>query len=132
MPFTHITHHFARVPDTQQYKVTRVTPIVRLTQLGDTIYLQGGRCYTAEGVEMDLPDWAPAAMAKLTPAVLKEAGYDAIPSAGPASSVEAPELWQCPECHKVMDPGAQAAHIAKHNSHRSADKQLDASGKPLH
>lgn len=131
--FSHVTHHFTRVPETQTMKVTRVTPIVRLTQLGETVYLQNGLCYAAGGQEMPLPEWAPAAMARLTPACLKEAGFE--PSLADASldtPTEAPQLWQCPECHKVMDPGAQAAHIAKHNAHRNADNQLDTSGKTLH
>lgn len=127
--FSHITHHMGRVADTNQYEVTRITPIIRLGVAGSSCYLQGGHCYDEGGKPMDLPGWAYGEMAKLTPAALKEAGYDSVPT--PPSDVKiildsavAAGLWQCPDCGKLVDPTDKENHIAKHNRKLDAASQI--------
>lgn len=138
MPFSPITHHMTRVAESQLYKINRVTPIVRLGQLSDVVLLQGGQSYSEDGAPCELPGWAYAAMARLTPAALKDAGFDAAPE--PPAGVLVPEpmkevlpaMWQCPACNRVLDEGARESHIAKHNVRLAAEHQLGADGKPKH
>lgn len=87
--FSNVVHHFTRDPGTKQYKVTRVTPLTRLSQYGESVFLQGGKIYDAAGVELKVvPAWAYDQMAKLTPRGLKEAGFEQVP----AKPKDAPEF----------------------------------------
>lgn len=137
MAFSHITHHMVKVPETQQYRVGRVTPVVRLGCMSEAVYLQGGKCYSAEGDEMELPTWAYGQMALLTPTTLQEAGFAEVPTP-PGGKVEvtpqpkAPTMWQCPACEKLVEEGAKEAHIAKHNMRLGPNEQLGQDGKPRH
>lgn len=137
MTFAHTTHHMGKVADTQQSRIVRTTPIIRLVSMSEACYLQGGHCYSDSGDEMELPPWAYGQMERLTPDALKEAGFTAVPTP-PGGKAEAeqqvehvPQPWQCPACEKLVEEGAKAAHIAKHNLRLGANDQLGPDGKPL-
>lgn len=138
MTFSHITHHMGKSSDTNNHKIVRVTPIVRLGYMGEVVNLQGGQVFSSDGVEMALPGWAYEAMSRLTPTALKEAGFDRVPEPPKGTDTAmpdatAPALWTCPACAKVMEDGNRIPHIAKHNKHLGAAEQLSLeTGKPLH
>lgn len=138
MTFSHVTHHMGKTPETQNHKVVRVTPIVRLGYMGEVVLLQGGRSFSDDGEELALPGWAYEAMARLTPAALKEAGYDALPEAPKGldtsmTDAKAPALFTCPVCAKVMQDDNRVPHLAKHNKHLGPAEQLSLeTGLPLH
>lgn len=78
--FSQTVHHFTRDPGTKQYRVTAVTPLTRLSQYGEFVFLQGGKFWDAAGVEMKVvPAWAYDQMAKLTERGLKEVGFAHVP-----------------------------------------------------
>ena len=138
MTFSHITHHMGKTPDTQNHKVVRVTPIVRLGYMGEIVLLQGGRVFSDDGEEMALPGWAYEAMSRLTPTALKEAGFEAVPTPPKGldttmPDAKAPAMFTCPACSKVMEDGNRVPHLAKHNKHLGPNDQLSLeTGKPLH
>lgn len=138
MSFSHITHHMGKNAESLQYKVVRTTPIVRLGYMSEVVFLQGGRSFSADGEEMELPGWAYEAMSRLTATSLKEAGYDAVPTPPKGTDTSMPDTkppktFTCPACAKVMQDDNRIPHLAKHNKHLGPDNQLSLeTGKPLH
>ena len=138
MSFTHVTHHMGKQADSQNYKIVRTTPIVRLGYMSEVVFLQGGRSFSADGEEMVLPGWAYEAMSRLTAASLKEAGYESVPTPPKGTDTTmpdavAPKLFTCPACAKVMQDDNRIPHLAKHNKHLGPENQLSLeTGKPLH
>lgn len=130
MSFSHVTHHMGRIPETQQSKVIRTTPIIRLGNYGDVVLLQGGRFFYDNGEEVkDLPGWVYGAMERLTPAALKEAGFSELPKAAPGIDTRlieptAAKEWTCPVCTKSMPEDNKIPHIAKHNKHLGPNEQM--------
>ena len=119
MSFSKITHHMTRNAETQQYKINRVTPIIRLNQYNEVVLLQGGGFYAPEGQPIkEVPGWVYSAMQNLTPAALDEAGFSEVPKA-PKNVSTAPELdkglFQCEKCGKIMDERSKEKHMAEHN-----------------
>lgn len=93
MSFSNVVHHFTRNPETKGYRITKITPLTRLSNLGEFVFLQEGKFWSADGVEMKtVPGWAYDQMAKLTERTLKEAGF----SAPVAKPKDAPQ-WLDPE-----------------------------------
>lgn len=137
MTFSHVTHHMGKNPDNLRYQVVRTTPIVRLNFMSEVVLLQGGRVFSGDGTEMKLPGWAYEAMSRLTPATLKEAGFDAVPE--PPKGLDttmtdalAPAMWTCPACAKTMQDDNRIPHVAKHNKHLGPGEQLSLdTGLPL-
>lgn len=126
MSFSKITHHMSRIAETQQYKINRITPIIKLSQYSESIFLQGGFFYSDDGQSIPtskLPGWVFSAMSSLTPAALASAGFKEVPKPD-SSQLSAPSLapgmWQCPECAKTMDERNREAHLAKHAKHANA------------
>lgn len=128
MTFSHIVHHMTKAPDAQAYayKITRVTPITRLCCMGESILLQGGRVFSSGGDEIpEPPGWFYDQIARLSVAALKEVGFDKVPDR-PASAIDVkPNLMQCPECHKLIEPAHLRDHIAKHNRKAGAAEQME-------
>lgn len=134
--YSPITHHMSKVDGSNMYAVTRVTPTIRMAVYGESVLLQNGRVWDDAGKELkpdDYPGWLYTEMGKLTPAALREAGFEC--SLKPQGAVEESRIppttmgtasWQCPDCSKVMDERSKEAHIAKHNRRRAPDNQLSA------
>lgn len=100
-----------------QYRVTRITPIVRLGFGSEVVFLQQGNFWDASGKAYDdatLPGWVLGEMSKLSDEALDSVGFkrpDAKPSASP---VPEKKEWQCTECGKIMDERNKEPHLAKH------------------
>lgn len=78
--FSNVVHHFTRDTGTKQYRVTKITPLTRLSQYGEFVFLQAGKFYDAAGVELKVvPAWAYDQMAKMSETGLKEAGFAHVP-----------------------------------------------------
>lgn len=70
------THHFEKIPNTSQHRISRVTPYVRVCLKGEAFYVQGGKVYTEDGPEVrDPPGWVFEQLALLTPACKAEVGW---------------------------------------------------------
>jgi hypothetical protein len=70
-------HVSEREPGTQNYRVTKVYPAMRLSSAGQVVYLQHGRYWTPGGDPIrskDLPDWVTSELKKCSPAALAEVG----------------------------------------------------------
>lgn len=79
--FPHVTHHFQRNPDNGTYHVSKVTPIVRLSCNGSTLYLQRGQVFDEGGnVVKDLPAWFYDEVGKCTDRALVECGFHKRPT----------------------------------------------------
>lgn len=123
--FSHITHHMGKL-DNGMYAVKRVTPIVRLGSSSESVYLQQGNFYDASGVVLEpesLPGWVGIEMRKMSPAALKDVGFEEVPStlSGKLQTSQSQSLvaeWQCPECGKMMDERNKEPHLAKHARHK--------------
>lgn len=82
MPLSLKVHHHERVPGTQESRLTRLTPYLRLSHKEDPpVYIQGGAVYSEGGPALEtLPDWFHAELAKLSPAALQEVGWKSAPA----------------------------------------------------
>lgn len=127
-------HHHEKLPGTQESRLVKTTPYVRLCRqdpvtkiTAPPIYVQGGRAYGEGGPELaTLPDWFEEEMAKLTPKLRDEVGWTgpateraagvAVASSSVREDVGSPprSTWSCPECHKQMSTRNKGLHIARH------------------
>lgn len=140
MSFDHITHHYSKTPESGTYVVTRITPIVRLSCLDGTLFMQSGRVLDEGGNEItDPPGWFYDEAAKITQQALLECGFKERPTRPssaehgmPMSKMDRDEhaeaksalsdKWQCTDCGSVIGGGAKgkAEHLAAHNRKRAA------------
>jgi hypothetical protein len=83
MPLSLKVHHHEKLPGTQESRLVKVTPYVRITRDGHPpLYVQGGKVFGEGGPEVEtLPEWFDAEMAKISPKVREEVGWR-----GPAKS----------------------------------------------
>jgi len=80
MAFTQVVHHMTKSEGSNSYRITRITPVTRLSESGEVVLLQGGRILDAGGAPLESPPaWAYAAMSKMSAAALKEVGFNAVP-----------------------------------------------------
>lgn len=87
--FSQVVHHMTKLPGQQGYRITAVTPLTRLSNLGETVLLQHGQFWDAGGNPLKtLPSWVFAEMRKMSPAALKEVGFSEVP----ATPKDAPEF----------------------------------------
>lgn len=71
-------HVFAKVPGQNRFVLKETNPIIKLSQDGQDVYIQGGSVYSGGGdpiAKADLPAWFDEAVAKLNPVALAEAGW---------------------------------------------------------
>lgn len=82
MPLSLKVQHHERVPGTQESRLTRTTPYLRISHGQDApIYIQGGVAYGEGGPAIEtLPDWFHAELAKMSPAALAEVGWKSAPA----------------------------------------------------
>lgn len=86
--FPHVVHHTSKIPDTDTYAVTRITPIVRISCPNGSVYLQSGKVLSGGGdVVKDLPAWFYEEVAKLTPNALREVGFAECPTPSTTATV---------------------------------------------
>lgn len=134
MSFSKIIHHMGRVPETQQYKINRVTPSIRLAQYNEVVLLQGGSFYSPEGQAIkEVPGWVYMQMQNLTPAALSEAGFKEVPKAPKNVSTEPTiekGLWQCDHCGKMMDERLKEKHLAEHSKSTIAQPTSKPEAEP--
>jgi hypothetical protein len=140
MPLTLRVHEYTRVPGTQDMRLVKTSPYVRLAHGGaPPVYVQDGRAHSEGGPVLDaIPGWLPDELKKLTPGVLAETGGDrllaSLTAVGPSvatASVVGPRTvmpireWTCPEplCGETMPARAKGFHVAKHRrqERRTAD-----------
>lgn len=70
-------HVFERDPGSQNYRLSKIYPAMRLSQSGQSIYIQHGRYWSPGGDPIrskDLPDWVAAELKKCSPAALADVG----------------------------------------------------------
>ena len=71
-------HHYVTIPGTNDVRMTKVTPYIRVSQGDDTPYfLQNGVFFAAEGDRFDdedVPEWAWFQAGMCTDKILTEAG----------------------------------------------------------
>lgn len=113
--------------NSQQYRVVRTTPIVRLGFGSEVVFLQSGNFYDASGKTYDeatLPGWVKGEMSKLSDDSLKSVGFTR-PNAKPSEQPAGAQNWQCPDCGKIMDERNKEPHIAKHRKHSDVTTSTD-------
>lgn len=96
MSFSLQTHHFEKVPNTGLYRISSITPYVRISDGEVAYYIQGGKVYTESGPEVeDPPAWFYEHAKRLTPATKAEVGWkDPEPSVVAAASKTPPATPQ--------------------------------------
>lgn len=78
--FSPIVHHMTKLPGTEQYAITRVTPLTRLSCLSEAVYLQNGMIFSVGGDLMtNPPAWVFDEMRKMSEASLREVGFERVP-----------------------------------------------------
>lgn len=106
--FSPVVHHMTKLAGQQGYRITAVTPLTRLSNLGEVVLLQHGQFWDAGGNALKtLPAWAYAEMRKMSPAALKEVGF-----------AEAPE--QPKDAPNFLDPETVESKRADLEERRSA------------
>ena len=121
-------HHYEKAPGSQQSRLVRQTPYVRITRDGHPpIYLQGGRVFGEGGPEIEtLPAWFGEEVARLSPKVREEVGWRPVvvdgtkPAESQANSLEETpktvksSTWTCLECQEPVEMKRKGIHIAAH------------------
>lgn len=113
-------HEYQRVPGTQDMRLIRTQPYVRITHGGDPpIFIQGGQFYYQGGTPVPaLPEWLPDEIAHLSETVRAEVGLmeteGGQPQPKPKPPAAAVEQWTCPECGKSMARRGRTFHVLHH------------------
>lgn len=75
MSFSLMPHEFTKV-GSQQYRVSKIRPYIRLGHENEALYIQDGKVWTEDGVEVKaVPAWFKEEARKCNPAALAETGY---------------------------------------------------------
>lgn len=75
--FTLKPHTFERIEGTQQYRLTKVIPYVRLGNDNESVFLQAGKMFYVSGeVVKTPPAWVKEEMGKMTAKALAEVGFE--------------------------------------------------------
>lgn len=142
MAFSLKVHHYEKIPGSQQSRLVRVTPYVRITRDSHPpLYVQGGGVYGEGGQRVEtLPAWFDEEMARLSPQMREQVGWrsvaqtftasnEATTSFTVATSEPAPakpvKSWTCPAegCGQEMPTTKKGMHIARH---RKAERDKGA------
>lgn len=121
-------HQYEKVPNSQEARLVKVNPYLRLTHQGHPpVYVQGGAIYAEGGGPVSpVPDWFDEEMRRVNPKVRDEVGWKPLPGdppllSGPqytGGSVASPnpQMWTCPAagCGETMPARKKGLHVAKH------------------
>lgn len=78
MPLNLKPHEYSKQEGSSSYRLTKVTPYIRVGSEGESLFLQEGKVFSLDGKQMkDVPDWCKAEIEKLTPAARAEVGFPA-------------------------------------------------------
>jgi hypothetical protein len=109
-------HIYKKVPNSTEVRLVETNPYINIAAAGlPQVFLQGGRYLYEDGTEIkELSSALKDEVAKLAPAALKEAGFDAEPT------------YKCAECGDEMVPRMKGVHIA---NHKKADEKAKKAAK---
>ena len=136
-------HQYEKVPNSQEARLVKVNPYLRLTHQGHPpVYVQGGAIYAEGGGPVSpVPDWFDEEMRRVNPKVRDEVGWKPLPGDPPLLSgpqytggsaayaagnpvtvnmttapAAMPTTWTCPAagCGETMPTRKKGLHVAKH------------------